>query len=140
MAEVSTSPTDKQSNRTTSNEGGSLMEFNDNQQSTPADERLADEVLSVLGDAAAGLTEEEILAIVTIRRERELMSCLEDLVLQGELGVTLERPQDGPVTSQNFSFYAFTEEERAERPKRVVRRSLLHRVLRPLQSLSRLLV
>src|SRR5262245_10886520 len=104
-----------------------------------ADERLADEVLAVLKDADAGLSEEEILAIVTIRRERTLMSCLEELILQGECGAVLEKSGDGPVTSQDFAFYAFTDEERAERPKRVARRTLLQRILTPIQRLSRLL-
>jgi len=78
--------------------------------------RFADEVVSVLRDAKEPLNEAEILAVITMRRERTLTLVFEDLILQGECGATLQEPtEDRPLRLDDFGFYSFTEEERAER-------------------------
>jgi hypothetical protein len=79
--------------------------------------RLAEEILAVLSEAKAGLTEDEILAVMTLRRERAIFETLEDLLLEGVIGAAREAPPDRVATSDDFAFWALTEEEVAARLK-----------------------
>jgi hypothetical protein len=83
-----------------------------------ADERFTNEVLAVLEDAKYGLTEDEILAVITMRRERAVYEALEALLLNGELGAALEGPRNRMPTAGDFKFWRLTEEEAAERRRR----------------------
>jgi hypothetical protein len=95
------------------------MDSNMSEQHSAADYPFQkEEILSVLEGARAALTHDEILAVVTIRREQVVMSCLEELILKGECGAVLEKSQDGTPTWHDFAFWYLTDEERAERPWR----------------------
>src|SRR5262245_25439434 len=78
---------------------------------------LAQDILAVLSEAKAPLTEDEILAVITLRRERTLFEVLEELILQGELGAKREASSKSVATSGDFSFWTLTEEEVAARQK-----------------------
>jgi len=78
------------------------------------DERFESEVLAVLEGAKYGLTEDEILAVITMRRERALYEALEALLLDGALGAALEA-RDRMPTAGDLSFWLLTDEELAER-------------------------
>jgi hypothetical protein len=82
------------------------------------EERLAEDVLVVLSEATAGLTEDEILAVITMRRERAIFVALEELILQGGVGATREGPLDRVATSGDFAFWALTDDEVAARRRR----------------------
>jgi hypothetical protein len=105
------------------------METTVNENSSNRDQHFADQVRSVLNDATAALTENEVLAVVRIRRERDLMSTIESLILEGEVGAAVEQSENGRISWQDIGLYAVTDEERAERQKLEAQRSLLERVL-----------
>ena len=75
------------------------------------------EVLSVLTDAKVTLREDDILAVVAIRRELALFSALQQLILEGECGAALVDgvPKHAPLAVDNYGFYWLTEEDHFER-------------------------
>ena len=79
--------------------------------------RLAEDILAVLFEAKAGLTEDEILAVMTLRRERAIFEALEGLLLEGVIGAKHEAPPDRVATSSDFAFWGLTKEEVAARRK-----------------------
>lgn len=79
------------------------------------DEQFATEMLAVFEDAKYGLSEDEILAVTTMRRERAAHEALEALLLNGALGAALEGPRDRMPTVGDFRFWLLTEEEAVER-------------------------
>jgi hypothetical protein len=75
------------------------------------------EVLSVLTDAKVALPEDDVLAVVVIRRELAMFTALQRLILEGECGAARmdNVPKNAPLAVDNYGFYALTEEDRLER-------------------------
>ena len=72
-----------------------------------------DEVLAAFRDAGAGLTDCGMFAVVTIRRERSLLSSLEELLLEGKIDAHLLPgvSSDTLLHVKDFVFYAVSEEK-----------------------------
>lgn len=82
------------------------------------------EIRSVLADARVALPEEDVLAVVALRRhvdalrrQVDFMLTIESLILEGEIGAArmVDVPKDAPLSIDDFGVYALTEEERAPR-------------------------
>jgi len=82
--------------------------------------RFKEEVYSVLCDARAKLSEDGILAIIAIRRERLCHVCsggTHPLKGKCEAARVADLPADAPLLSKNYRFLHLHEEEQAERRK-----------------------
>jgi len=71
-----------------------------------------DEVLAAFRDAKNGLTEHGMFAVVTIRREQEMLSALEGLLLEGKINAELLAgvSSDAVLTVKDFVFRAVIED------------------------------
>jgi hypothetical protein len=79
------------------------------------------EVLDAICDAKVALADEEILAIVAIRREREAFQIIEEGLLAGEYQAAFRDDvpdtvrDNGPVSLEHFKFRKLTTDERLRR-------------------------
>jgi hypothetical protein len=83
------------------------------EQPTATDE-LDEEILNVFRAAKAGLTDDDLEAVLAIRHYRGIIDALEDLVLSGELGAERIDEHEEAITLKNYRFYALSTEEKPE--------------------------
>lgn len=71
-----------------------------------------DEVLAAFRDAKSGLTEYGMFAVIAIRKDREVLSALEGLLLEGKIDADLRPgiPSDAVLTIKDFVFRIVIEE------------------------------
>jgi hypothetical protein len=84
---------------------------------TEADAKLAEEIREALRDAKHGLTDDGLGAVVAIRRERRILSVIEELLLLGKIDARLRSgaSEDTPLAFDNFEF-ALSVDGRSDSP------------------------
>src|SRR5262245_24549846 len=86
---------------------------------TSTNDRFAREVLSVLLDADAKLSEDGILAVIAMRRQCAMIAAIERFILDGTCEAVHEpdNKENAALYFDDFSFYALADEERDLRRK-----------------------
>jgi len=86
--------------------------------STPHDAPLREKIFAVLSDATCELTNEEILAVLTLRRRKAAIDILEGRILKGHLGARLRPGLEQAATAatiEDFLVFERSEEDETGR-------------------------